>query len=1559
MPNGVTVSGASLKILYDKVCLVATSCVEAQTLGAYRINVPWTAASTTGSVTSTWLVDYSLAASSALTWMTFSGQALTDTVKGWYLGTITNNGFLVRQKTEAAATNGPRPPSSTYSDATVRPALDVTWTSDGVTLSQPDTLRGNGAELRWSKYAGAAPFAGYAVHRSRTKEFTATSATLVATLRDIDRTTYRDTTATPSTTFYYQVVAGGAASNEWAAALPAAGLARKIIQPDSGGGKSTFILKDSARTACENYGTRTTLAVGNFVSGTAWSTRRSLIAFDLREIPTGATVSSAVMALYYDPRSVPSTTVNAHRVTRAWNQGSANGTCKGDGATWYDTAGTTRWTAAGGDFDATVSATVTKAARTTPGWDSFTLTSLVSGWVNGELPKSWGGAQDVVRDHDGRQLLLLHQRELLRDADAPTQARRRLQRRERHDCGTPRLRSRTPGPGASVGGTAVTLGATAADDNRVTKVEFFVDGILKATNSAEPYSTIWNSTTITPGPHSVTAKATDDAGNVTTSAAVPITVRNSSAPATSITAPLGGSTVSGTRTVSANASDDVGVSKVEFFYDDLLFAEDTVAPYSASWNTLDAISTAYDGVHTLTTRAYDADGQVTTSSPVSVTVANRSGPYSASFVYTIVPQAVVEDAEAGGRTTDPTSGGGSGGGGGRGLNTGPKDDTAGSALGAGAESVESAAAAETTTTSTTCTSDATNTTASTGYRVDLDVTNTSSVAWKGGDLRVWYRWFTPEGGVLFEGPASDDFPQTVQPGQTRTIRLTIMPPALCGGTESALYQLRFDLYDEDPSGVRPPTWFALKGNPPIDHPVAVGKELIVAKRLNNALGLERYYHYVGENVGAGLSHIVNVANGNSLLHWTPWSSAGRGLSTVLDLTYNSLEERSDSPIGHNFSLSISSLSRFGLPLDIHPNRADEIAGNANRWATFTDGDGTTHRFEGKLATDGTVYWEEPPGVHLWLRTWSDTDPSRKWALTRPDRVTFFYDVDGYPTGLQDKNGNELRFTLQATPPGEDPGGPKKRITRVTDAAGISGFNGSPTPAPNRSFDVAYYSKAEAKKAQVRGKIKQITDHSGSALKFFYYDDGNLLRITQAGGTNGDGSFLADRSFVFTYTNPPGNAAAITDPALRVNPEPKTPQSTRLFSVRDPLGRETTFTYYAQGTGALRWKLASRTDRSGARTDFSYNLTTRVTTVTAPLARVSKFTYDTDGKVTAIANALNQSTTVAWTPDFHVQKVTQPTGKYTEFAYNANGYLTRQWNELRELTELTYQDLQARGANGLADPRDASGMWKAGRTIPHVSQLVTKTEPKGTATTSPTTDHQWRFTYTTAGNIDLVTDPAGGRTRHEWNADGTMARITDAQGMATPDPLDRITEFLAYDASGLATLSEDATGGRTKVEYDADGLMTSVQDAEHYTAPPAANIRSDSMFFDYDAFHRLGRQSSPKSADDEPGMLIWSAAEYDANDNQIAEVSPHYGFGFTRTGAVSTMAYDVMDRQTVLTNPDKAADPAGERTSYTYDVSRARHQADVTAWHARDPLCERLRDVLRLRPARPDRPADRP
>jgi glucose/arabinose dehydrogenase/PKD repeat protein len=97
------------------------------------------------------------------------------------------------------------------------------------------------------------------------------------------------------------------------------------------------------------------------------------------------------------------------------------------------------------------------------------------------------------------------------------------------------------------------------------------------------------------------------------------TAADTTPPTVTITAPANDATVADIVPVSANASDNVGVSGVQFLVDGALSgAEDTTAPYGLNWDS----RAVANGAHTLTARARDAAGNVSTSAGVTVNVAN-------------------------------------------------------------------------------------------------------------------------------------------------------------------------------------------------------------------------------------------------------------------------------------------------------------------------------------------------------------------------------------------------------------------------------------------------------------------------------------------------------------------------------------------------------------------------------------------------------------------------------------------------------------------------------------------------------------------------------------------------------------------------------------------------------------------------------------------------------------------------------------------------------------------------------------------------------------------------
>lgn len=92
-------------------------------------------------------------------------------------------------------------------------------------------------------------------------------------------------------------------------------------------------------------------------------------------------------------------------------------------------------------------------------------------------------------------------------------------------------------------------------------------------------------------------------------------------PSVALTAPGDGATVKGTGVaLSASATDDAGVSRVDFYVGDQMVGSDDTAPYSVSWNSM----TAADGQKAITARSYSTAGNELVSAPRTVTVDNTA-----------------------------------------------------------------------------------------------------------------------------------------------------------------------------------------------------------------------------------------------------------------------------------------------------------------------------------------------------------------------------------------------------------------------------------------------------------------------------------------------------------------------------------------------------------------------------------------------------------------------------------------------------------------------------------------------------------------------------------------------------------------------------------------------------------------------------------------------------------------------------------------------------------------------------------------------------------------------
>jgi len=148
-----------------------------------------------------------------------------------------------------------------------------------------------------------------------------------------------------------------------------------------------------------------------------------------------------------------------------------------------------------------------------------------------------------------------------------------------------------------------------------------IEGVPGRNGSASTLATVANHSFMPAlGEHYYYAKLTQADGNILWSAPIWVsqTANTSDTVAPTISAASLGN--SGNITVMANASDNAGVTLVEFYIDGVLKARSNAAPYTARIDS----TTLANGAHSLSARAYDAAGNVGLSSAVDLIVNNAT-----------------------------------------------------------------------------------------------------------------------------------------------------------------------------------------------------------------------------------------------------------------------------------------------------------------------------------------------------------------------------------------------------------------------------------------------------------------------------------------------------------------------------------------------------------------------------------------------------------------------------------------------------------------------------------------------------------------------------------------------------------------------------------------------------------------------------------------------------------------------------------------------------------------------------------------------------------------------
>ncbi len=140
--------------------------------------------------------------------------------------------------------------------------------------------------------------------------------------------------------------------------------------------KDTYVDQNAASG---NFGTnKNRIFVSSFFEGTDGKNERSLIQFDLSQIPSGSSIVSAELYLYMYASTGPAIN-DLHRITAPWTE---------TGATWIS------WVTPGGDYDPIVTSSA-QIVDTSAAWIKFDVTSDVQSFVDGTPNYGW-----LIKDYE-------------------------------------------------------------------------------------------------------------------------------------------------------------------------------------------------------------------------------------------------------------------------------------------------------------------------------------------------------------------------------------------------------------------------------------------------------------------------------------------------------------------------------------------------------------------------------------------------------------------------------------------------------------------------------------------------------------------------------------------------------------------------------------------------------------------------------------------------------------------------------------------------------------------------------------------------------------------------------------------------------------------------------------------------------------------------------------------------------------------------------------------------------------------------------------------------------
>jgi RHS repeat-associated protein len=627
-------------------------------------------------------------------------------------------------------------------------------------------------------------------------------------------------------------------------------------------------------------------------------------------------------------------------------------------------------------------------------------------------------------------------------------------------------------------------------------------------------------------------------------------------------------------------------------------------------------------------------------------------------------------------------------------------------------------------------------------------------------------------------------------------------------------------------------------------------------------------------------------------------------------------------------------------------------------ATITDPTGRQSQFEHD--TDGNL-----------SRIVNPDTSSRRFTYDLTHRMTSQVSERGFATSYAyDQFG---RFKSATWPDGSTRELIARSVAALFDPASGSGSESDPAPVLRAQDLVATYTDGEGRESvyvlDSLGSVVSYTDPAGLETVYERNEVGLVTRL------------LLPSTHETTYQNDIfGNVVSMTD---------ELKSSTGSWSYSQPLnlldeavgfdGNATTFDYDAQGnrtstesflgriwasTYDAAGNMSSFEEPTGLDTGYSYDSfdnSLDITVGTGPTQRITSYTRDSQGLVSAIEDALNGTTTFTRDSLGRITRTTLPDGRVIDRTYDGAGNVSSITPPGRPAHDFGYtpnDQLSRYNPPDVGPPGEDETLYEynlAGqlvRTFRANAETIEQTyDTAGRLATVTSSAGTNSLTYSsTTGQLTSVTAPGGGTLALSYDGEAPVGAdwtggFVQGDVEATWDSSYRLATLqvsgtpavsYGYNADGLLT----SAGAISFTRIAATGLVTaatigSLDESWTYTAFDEVASYSVaigatpiySVSYTYDALGRLDTRTETVSGTttlfeytyDLGGRLVEVVANgvvveaygYDDNNNRTSEQTP----------AGTTLAtYDDQDRVVTYGTRSYSFDDAGDLDSVSEGIS---------------------------------------